>query len=109
MSGCGAVVAVKMGYPIGECFRQSQRDCVTQPRVGAPSPYPGCAAKNVPLPQRGCIISFQTPRTVTQPFQGCAAILRGTQGSSGTRNPGLSDGIPLGFTGIGLARPGACL
>ena len=34
---------------------------------------------------------------VMQPFQGCPRALRLTQGSSRTRNPGLSDGIPLGF------------
>ena len=33
----------------------------------------------------------------TQPLQGWDVLLRLTQGSSRTRNPGLDDGIPLGF------------
>ena len=32
-----------------------------------------------------------------QPFQGSPVLVWQTQGSSRTRNPGLSDGIPLGF------------
>jgi len=33
-----------------------------------------------------------------QPFQGCSGFGHRTQGSSRTRNPGLSYGIPLGFS-----------
>jgi len=35
--------------------------------------------------------------TLMQPFPGCGLSRGVTQGSSRTRNPGLSDGIPLGF------------
>ena len=37
---------------------------------------------------------------VTQPFQGCGLVPGSTQGSSRTRNPGLIDGIPLGFAAL---------
>jgi hypothetical protein len=51
-------------------------------------------------PQRGCVISSSTMRVrgVMQPFQGCAFSANLTQGSSQSRNPGLIDGIPLGFS-----------
>ncbi len=45
-------------------------------------------------PQRGCISGR---RTLLQPLQGCFHFGGVTQGSSPTRNPGLMDGIPLGF------------
>lgn len=45
-------------------------------------------------PQRGCIAGRCV---VMQPFQGCIRVCQLTQGSSQTRNPGLMDGIPLGF------------
>jgi len=54
-------------------------------------------------PQRGCIVcEVITPRWM-QPFQGCVISRTSTQGSSPTRNPGLKDGIPLGFSGTNLS------
>src|SRR6185503_13853793 len=92
------VAGLALGFGV-DCFGQSQRDCITQPRVGAPTAYPGCTQQNILQPQRGCIHSFQTARSVTLPFQGCSLFLRQPQGSSRPRNPGLMDRIPLGFTG----------
>ena len=43
-------------------------------------------------------------RAVMKPFQGIGRMQRGTQGSSWARDPGLSDGIPLGFGGGEFGR-----
>ena len=40
---------------------------------------------------------FRFQRGWLQPFQGCDSPAAFSQGSSRTRNPGLSYGIPLGF------------
>ena len=83
-----------------EVILQSRRDCIRQPRVARPTSYPGWHAQHFPQPQRGCITSLQVARRgrTMQPFQGCPRFPPRTQGSSQTRNPGLNDGIPLGFT-----------
>ena len=74
---------------------------------GIESISPGLRVRRVALgavrhdvqPQRGCIIAFlmMVVRGVMQPLQGSAWLAGSTQGSSRIRNPGLSDGIPLGF------------
>ena len=60
--------------------------------------YPGYLGQNELQPQRGCIVSFVRVRLLMQPLQGWTSFVRRTQGSSRTRNPGLIDGIPMGFT-----------
>ena len=88
------------------CHRP-QVDLLANNPEGIESISPGLRVRRATLgtggndlqPQRGCIISFlMMVRRVIQPFQGCAQLVRSTQGSSRTRNPGLSDGIPLGFS-----------
>src|SRR4051794_14154057 len=60
-------------------------------------------------PQRGDMFIVGEPQKISssvgaawkhviQPFQGCSRFGYRTQGSSRTRNPGLSYGIPLGFS-----------
>src|SRR5206468_378184 len=65
--------------------------------------YPGKSFALRYQPRRGCGLG---KGAVTQPFQGCPVLTHLTQGSSWTRNPGLNDGIPLGFPEFlaGVAR-----
>ena len=90
----------KHGYEAGgRGSYQSQRDCIFQPKVGALSAYLGYAANEFFNPNG--VASFPLSMIVcalTQPFQGCALFSHSSQGSSRTRNPGLKDRIPLGFT-----------
>ncbi len=83
---------------------ESQRDSVTQPRVGALGAYPGCVVQNDFQPQRGCILSFR--RGCCNPFRVVNFYPHPTQGSSPTRNPGLSAAIPLGLPGSRAGRAG---
>jgi len=69
-------------------------------RIAAPSP--GLQVRELPweesqhwLNPSGVASSLVDP--AAQPFQGCPDRSPSTQGSSPTRNPGLNDGIPLGF------------
>jgi hypothetical protein len=57
---------------------------------------PWVCIQNHPQPQRGCIVLRPGAR-LKQPLQGCGCVGSLTQGSSQARNPGLRDGIPLGF------------
>ena len=76
--------------------RQSQRDCVLQPKVGALSAYLGCEGDDVSYPNG--VVSLSIVQWMLQPFQGCFYYLHLSQGSSLTRNPGLTGRIPLGFS-----------
>src|ERR1017187_9569818 len=68
---------------------QSQRDCITQPRVGATAPALGARHKSILNPNG--VASFGS-RAAT--LSGLMTSDRATQGSS--RNPGLIAAIPLG-------------
>ncbi len=75
--------------------RQSQRDCIIQPRVGAPATTLGMAGKGISNPE-----GVEPPRRMTvyaPTLSGLLTPSRSTQGSSQARNPGLTAGIPSGF------------
>lgn len=73
---------------------QSQRDCIIQPRVGATAPTLGLNAKEIHNPNG--VAPLYPIRMNATPSELCL-VAEETQGSSQARNPGLNDGIPLGF------------
>jgi len=76
---------------------ESRRDSITQPRVGAPATTLGARRQQVLQPHRGCIVRSLARARWDATLSGLSLFPRLTQGSSRTRNPGLDDGIPLGF------------
>ncbi len=95
---------------ISDVDEQSRRDCIQQPRVASPTSYPGEGTQKVIQPLRGCIRSFQGQwRALIQPFQGCSSRPVHPKVAHRTCNPGLSDGIPLGFVKRILATVGFTL
>ena len=77
--------------------RESRRDSITQPRVARHELPWVCVHKTNLQPRRGCIFRSLAPARRDATLSGLSPFLRRTQGSSRTRNPGLLDGIPLGF------------
>ena len=64
--------------------------------------YPGSVRGKFPSTLKGLQhdrsrLRRRPPTRALQPFQGWTILGPRSQGSSRTRNPGLSDGIPLGF------------
>ncbi len=78
--------------------RQSQRDCIIQPRVGAPATTLGRMDKGIRNPER---VGSLCVRANSPTLSGLLTPSRSTQGSSQARNPGLTAGIPLGY---GISR-----
>ena len=75
---------------------QSQRDCILQPRVGALATTLGMTSKMI-LNPNGVASSLHRFGHRASTLSGLSVFGRVTQGSSQARNPGLNDGIPLGF------------
>jgi len=76
---------------------ESRRDSIAQPRVGAPAPTLGASRQRILQLQRGCSLRSLARARWDATLSGLSLFPRLTQGSSRTRNPGLDDGIPLGF------------
>jgi hypothetical protein len=91
--GISIVASSLRDAPLGE----SRRDSVSQPRVGAPAPTLGAPRQRILQPQRGCSLRSLARARWDATLSGLSLFPRLTQGSSRTRNPGLDDGIPLGF------------
>lgn len=87
--------SIPMNQPLREraCLGQSQRDCITQPKVDAIAATLGLP-NQIPNNPNG-VASFWHCRDTTP--SGLIMFRDVTQGSSQARNPGLNDGIPSGF------------